>query len=179
MGWRGRGCGSGASGVLSSDFQALQLWSPNSPTWKRKHADNFFSVFSRPFLYPASIYGSSDVPGVVLTKEQSRLRLATSLLTASLLPFLSPGSKLPGPPGLHQEGAAGGGRAGLLQGPVPQPAEGGPLHRLRVLLVRVLLQPLPPHEEGTQLASRAGRQPEVSHGGDLLKEDLTCDLELH
>ena len=53
--------------------------------------------------------------------------------------FLSPGSKLPGPPGLRQAGAAGGGCGGLLQGPVPQPAEGRLLHWLRVLLVRVLL----------------------------------------
>ncbi|XP_006145877.1 mitochondrial thiamine pyrophosphate carrier isoform X3 [Tupaia chinensis] len=69
---------------------------------------------------------------------------------------LWPGTELQGSPGLRQAGATGGRRPGLLQGPVPQPAEGCTVHRLHVLLVRVLLQPLPLHEEGRQLARRAG-----------------------
>ncbi|XP_069916431.1 MIF4G domain-containing protein isoform X5 [Oryctolagus cuniculus] len=45
------------------------------------------------------------------------------------------GAALQRPVGLRPAGAAGGGRPGLLQGPGSQPAEGGALHGLGVLLV--------------------------------------------
>ena len=52
----------------SADFQAQQLFRPNSPTWKRKNEVNFLSFHTHSFIQQVFI-GSYDMPGIVLTKE--------------------------------------------------------------------------------------------------------------